>query len=80
MWEWKFIKKYNTSLLRFRITLMNRLMLHNRLATHICISILFFLFGAEGDFVFDHFFDWEGGEWNVLIWQNMEAIELEGMA
>ena len=60
---------------------MNRIMLLNRTSAR-CIYVpgLFFGLGVESKFILDHTLDWQNCERNVLVWEHVEAIELEGVA
>lgn len=78
MWEWELIEKDEARLECLRISLVNWIIFPNW--SFGLISLLLILPVFKSHFVLDHLLDWQNGEGNVLVGQNVEAVELEWMA
>lgn len=79
--ETQLIQKDNAGSVGLGVALMNRSVLLNwTSAWCIYISGLLFGLGIESKLVLDHTLNRENRERNVLVWEHVEAIELEGVA
>lgn len=74
MWEQVFIHEEKTLLLGFLVVLLNWQM--DLAVSFWGVSHLLSIFLIESHFVRDHFLEWNCGERNVSIWQDVHTVEL----